>query len=267
MSLTTGIISIIGFILAIYILATTIMYFQQEKFIFFPVKTPSSYTYEQFPNATELFLEAQDGTILHSLHFTCKNPKGIVLYFHGNAGAIDSWGYGAVDFTKNGYDVLMPDYRSYGKSKGKLNYEAMRSDALVFYNYLAEKYPAQKIIIYGISLGSGIASDLATKVEAQQLILATPYTSISDMAKLSMGFFPIDLLLRYPFSNERHLTKVQYPIHIFHGTKDELIPYHQAVKLAQLFPNQDIMTTIPNGMHNNLSEFKIFQDKLSTLLQ
>jgi len=267
MSFTTGIISVLGFVLAFYILATTILYFQQEKFIFFPVKTPKTYTYEQFPNASEFYLEAKDGTILHSLHFSCKNSKGIVLYLHGNSGAIDSWGYAAEDFTKNSYEVLMPDYRSYGKSQGKLDYETMRSDALLFYNYLAKKYPVQKIVLYGISLGSGLASDLATQVQIQQLILVTPYTSIADMAKISMGFFPIDLLLRFPFNNEKNLTKVRCPIHLFHGTQDELIPYHQGVKLAQLFPNQNILTSIPNGMHNNLSDFKIFQDKLSTLLK
>ncbi|MEL6843269.1 MAG: alpha/beta hydrolase, partial [Bacteroidota bacterium] len=176
------------------------------------------------------------------------------------------WGYAAADFTSRGYHVLMPDYRSYGKSEGQLDYEALRSDARLFYNWVAKQYPADQIVLYGRSMGTGVATDLAIEVPAQQLILETPYTSINDMARIRMGFLPVDLLLRYPFSNLNKLKQVKCPFHLLHGTQDELIPYQHAVRLAEQFPGQQVLTTIPNGGHNNLSEFEIFQNRLNQLL-
>ena len=265
--MTFGIVSLILIILVGYIVVTFFMYFYQEKFIFFPTRVPLDFVYDFYPNATELFFDTDDGETLHSLYFKSQNTKGVVLYFHGNSEGIDSWGIYAEDFTKHDYDVLMPDYRSYGKSSGTLSAPSFRSDALLFYNYLSEKFPPEQIIILGRSLGSGIASDLATKVKAKLLILETPYLSIAAMAKLRMRFLPINYLLKYNFDNYKNLQLVNFPIHIFHGTHDELIPYQQAVALAQLFPNQDILTTIENGGHNNLGEFPSYQSKLEELLQ
>ena len=119
----------------------------------------------------ERYFQVDEQTTIHALHFYAKNPKGVILYFHGNAGSLKDWGHVAPDFVKLGYDVLISDFRTYGKSTGELTEEAFYQDAQMLYDFLKTKHQTDKIIIYGRSLGTGVAVDLASKNPAQQLSL------------------------------------------------------------------------------------------------
>ena len=253
-------------ILVIYIIACLILYWVQEKFIFFPTTLPKDYSFKQFRNFEEVYFKNGNNSQVHALHFKVPKPKGLVLYFHGNARALDTWAYAANDFIKRGYEVLMQDYRSYGKSEGTLSEKALHKDAMMIYNELNKKHHATDIIIYGRSLGTGIACQLATQVKARMVILETPYLSLVEMAKKKLFLFPVSLLLRYRMRNDLNIKKVQCPVHIFHGTEDELIPYEHAQRLEKLHGSKKILTTINEGTHNNLTDFDLFQDKLDDLL-
>ncbi len=254
-------------ILILYLLVCIVLFFLQEKFIFYPEKLDTSYPFDEFPDAEELFFEPTEGTKIHALHFKTQAPKSIVLYFHGNARALDDWGHRANHITKWGCDVFMADYRGFGKSKGKISEEAFHNDALFLYKYLTRNYNACDIILYGCSLGSGVATKLAGKVNAKLLILETPYMSLQAVAQTKMPFLPVSYLLKYKFRNDLNIKKVNCPIHIFHGTDDELIPYSQAVSLAALAGGANVLTTIPSGTHNNLSTFQSYHTKLGELLK
>ncbi len=258
--------SVLIALIAIYVALTLLLYFKQKDFIFYPTKLNQNYHFSQFKNAEESYFSAPDATI-HALHFKTKQPKGLVLYFHGNAGALDKWGYEASEFTKRGYDVVMPDYRSYGKSSGEISEKNLNADALMVYQNIVENRAPSDIVLYGRSLGSGIATELATKVDAKLLILETPYTSIGDVAKRGFFFFPIFRLLKFHFRNDKKIDKVNCPVHIIHGTNDELIPYSHALRLTEIHGDSSILTTIENGGHNNLVTFDEFQKTLDELLE
>ena len=259
------IVSVLIAIVVLYIGLILLLYLKQEKFIFYPTKLTQKYNFPQFKNFEELYFTANQATI-HALHFKTENPKGLVLYFHGNAGALDKWGYEAEEFIKRNFEVVMLDYRSYGKSTGKLSEKNMHEDASIIYHKMAENVDPSKIILYGRSLGSGIATELATKVRAKLLILETPYTSIDDVAKRGFFFLPVSSLLKFHFNNSQKIKNLNCPVHIFHGTKDELIPYSQSVNLAKIYGDDSILTTIQKGTHNNLITFEKFQKKLDELL-
>ena len=203
---------------------------------------------------------------INALHFKVENPKGTIYYLHGNARGLNSWGLEAANLTRFGYNVLMPDYRGYGKSSGRASETNMHSDCHFIYDQLKLMVPENKITLYGRSLGSGVATFLATKVNAKFLVLETPFLSVTKLAQKSVKIFPVTLLLKTSFRNDLHIPKINCPVHIFHGTDDELIPYHFAVDLAKIAPGKDNFTTILGATHNDLPLFDSFNEKLGQLL-
>ena len=125
---------------------------------------------------------------------------------------------------------------------------------------------ASQIIIYGRSLGTGVAIDLASKVQAKQLILETPFGNFPKMAQSRFKIFPVKLLLKYQFRNDLKIKKVTCPIHIFHGTEDQVVPYSESQQLIRILEHESILTTIPNGGHNNLGTFPLFWKKMKEIL-
>jgi len=257
---------IFGVLAALYLITALVLYLNQEKFIFLPAILSPNYKFSQFENAREVYLTREKGLRLHALYFTAKNPKGIILYFHGNKGALDAWGPAAADLSALGYDVLMPDYRGYGKSEGAPRKGILHKDAMAFYELLLKDHAAEDIVIYGRSLGTGIACRLATKVKAKLLILETPYLSLLAMAKLTLPFFPASWIMNYQMRSDITIKRVQCPVHIIHGTDDELIPYEQAVKLTKIYGDMSALTTIEGGRHSDLTEFDLFHETLRGLL-
>ena len=250
----------------IYVVIALILYIVQDKFIYYPSKLPQDYPFSEFPDAEELFYETAPGIKINALHFKVENPKGTIYYLHGNARGLNSWGLEADNLTRLGYNVLMPDYRGYGKSSGRASESNMHSDCLFIYNELKKSVPEKEIIIYGRSLGSGVATCLATKVNPSFLILETPFLSITQLAQKTVKILPVSLLLRTNFRNDLNIPNINCPVHIFHGTNDELIPYPFAVQLGKLAPGTDNFTTIPGGTHNNLPSYDAFNEKLESLL-
>ena len=119
------------------------------------------------------------------------------MYFHGNAGDLSRWGQIVSYYVDLQYDVFIMDYRTYGKSTGKLSEQALYDDAKVCYDYLKEKFDPSRITLYGRSLGTGIATQLASFNKAQRLILETPYYSLVDVAKERFPFLPVQSLMQY----------------------------------------------------------------------
>ena len=256
-------------LLSLYIFIVLFFYFKQASFIFYPTKIEKERRFYHLPKHEEWWLAAPDGIQLHGLYFptTSDHKKGLIIYFHGNAGSLEDWGIYADDLIIHGYDVLMPEYRGYGKSGGKVNEKAMHQDALAWYNEARKRSDPDHIILFGRSLGSGPATELATKVNIRSLILETPYWSIAAVASQSYPWLPIKQFIKYKFENGRKITKVRCPIYIFHGTKDLLINYNQAQRLLKAAgPNTELIT-IEEGGHNNLPLFEAYQHKLKKILE
>lgn len=244
------------------------MYFFQEKIIFLPSKIPAEHSFNFSQPFQEFFLTAKDGAQLNAVHIQNNSTKGVVLYFHGNSGNISDLNHVADLLTKKGYDAIFVDYRTFGKSTGKLSEQALNEDAQLFYDYTKKTYVENKIIVYGRSFGTGIVSRLAAKNKPCRLILESPFYSALDMGKYRFPFLPVSWLARFKFPSNEYLQNVNCPIYIFHGTADKVIPYKFALKLYESIPSDEKkMYTIENGGHKNLYDFDALKKGMDEALE
>lgn len=252
---------------SLYVMIGSVLYFFQEKILFLPTVLEQDFQYNFNTSFEELFLKTEDNATINALHFKAENAKGVVLYFHGNAGDLSRWGTITEYFVEKDYDVLVMDYRTYGKSVGKLSEDAMYKDAQYCYDYLLKHYTEDQITLYGRSLGTGIASYLASKNQPKQLILETPYFSILDVAKHRFPVLPVKQLLKYQFPTYQYLPKANCPILIIHGTEDTVVPYTSGKKLTELNIEELDFITVEGGGHNNLIQFEAYHKAIDNTLK
>src|SRR5450432_4943736 len=158
-----AVLNIIKVVAVIYILVCILLYFIQERLIFYPQKLPANYKFEFDQHFEELHFKTTDNVLLHGLLFKADSSKGLIFYLHGNAGSLASWGEIAKTYTDLHYDLFMLDYRGYGKSGGAINSEGqLHKDMQVVYDSLKTMYNESKIIILGYSIGTGPAAKLAS---------------------------------------------------------------------------------------------------------
>ena len=258
---------ILLFVTAAYVVVSVLLYFLQDYFMFKPEKLPADFQYDYENQETEEYnIETRDGANINGLRFKAREPKGIVFYLKGNSKSIKGWGKFAVDFTRLGYDVLMVDYRGFGKSTGRRSQKAIKRDMQVIYNKIKEKVPEKYIILYGRSLGSGFAAKLASMNNPRMLIMDAPYYSLSKVAKKFIPFMPLSLLIKFPMPTYKWLKYVNCPIHIIHGTDDRLIPYKTGVKLSKIKPKITTLHTVIGGGHKNLHTFESYHKMLHNII-
>ncbi len=259
-------IGIIIFII-VYILANILLYFLQERFIFKAEKLPSDF---KFDYGNQIFdeynIEVDPGVNINGIHFKVRNPKGVVLYLKGNSRSIKGWGKFAVDFTRHGFDVLMVDYRGYGKSTGKRTEAGIKKDLQYVYDRLKEQVDEKFITLYGRSLGSGFATKLASSNNPRLLILDAPYYSVKHITKRFLPIMPMALILRFPVKTYRWIEYVNCPIKIIHGTSDKLIPFKTSVKLSKINPKWARLYPVIDGGHNNLHTYPQYHRFLEEIL-
>ncbi|GHC52008.1 alpha/beta hydrolase [Ulvibacter litoralis] len=254
-------------VLITYIVISVLLYYLQDYFLFKPEKLPKDFQFLYENQVVEEYnIETRDGAIINGLHFKVENPKGVVLYLKGNSKSIKGWGKFAVDFTRHNYDVIMVDYRGFGKSTGKRSQKAIKRDLQFIYNTIKEEVSEKYIILYGRSLGSGFATKLASMNNPKLLILDAPYYSLTKVTKRYMPFMPLSLIIRYPMPTYKWLKYVKCPIRIVHGTDDKLISFKTSIKLSQIKPKQTRLYPIIGGGHKNLNTFEEYHKVLSEII-
>lgn len=255
------------FLVVIYLGICLFFYSYQESFLFHPRETAQDFSYEfNYPFVERWFDTPNEGRI-HTLTFKAQESKGLVFYLHGNAGSLRDWGWVYADFVPHGYDLLVLDYRTYGKSTGRLSQEFMINDAVFIYDELAKEYKEENIIIYGRSIGSGVAVQLAAQKSAKTLVLESPYYSIADVAKRIAPIFPLNILLRYKFESFRFIKDLNCPTYIIHGKADQVVPFSSGKKLAEQGGSNLVFIPIEEAQHNNISNYPEFGEMLDEVLQ
>jgi pimeloyl-ACP methyl ester carboxylesterase len=250
----------------IYVGLCVVFYFAQPLFFFRPERLAKSFTYKYPFPFTEVNFDMEDGGRVNALHFRVPNSKGVVFYIKGNSRSIKGWGKFAKDFVGKGFDFFILDYRGFGKSTGKRSEEILFSDLQQVYKWLSEAYGEDRIILYGRSLGSGMATRIASWNHPKLLILDSPYYSFLYHISRYAFLLPLRLILRYHIRTDRFIKKVQCPVHIIHGRRDRLIPYRQSEMLKALVPNIVTLHTIERASHNNLPSFPLYHDLLYDIL-
>ncbi len=250
----------------VYLAVCLFFYFAQDFFFFHPEKLPKGFRYKYPFPFEEVNFEMEDGGLVNGLHFKVPNAKGVVYYFKGNSRSIKGWGKFARDFLGKGYDFFVVDYRGFGKSTGQRTEAILYNDSQHVYKWLTKIYSEDRILIYGRSMGSGIATRIASWNDPKMLILDSPYFSFFHQVKRYGFILPIKWLLRYQIRTDRFLKKVSCPVFLIHGTKDRLIPFQASKDLKLISPNNTKLCPIEGGGHNNLPDFPEYHEILYDIL-
>ncbi|HRO70480.1 MAG TPA: alpha/beta fold hydrolase [Chitinophagaceae bacterium] len=257
----------IWYILLGIVVLSILIYLLQEKFIFKPEKLKKDFQFKYDIPFREYFFDIQPGVSINGLHFYRENPSGLILYFHGNSRSIKGWAKYARDFYRYNYDVVLVDYRGFGKSTGKRSEKEMLADMQFVYTTLKESYDEQHIIIYGRSIGSGFASKLASDNNPRFLILDAPYYSFLKVVERFVPILPVRFVLRYHLRTDRWVPQVKCHIYILHGTKDWLIPIKHSERLQKINPHKITLIRIHGGGHNNLPLFDEYHNFVRDILK
>lgn len=250
----------------IYIGLCLLFYFLQDYFFFRPEILPKHFEYRYPFPFDEVNFDMEDGGQINGIHFKVPNARGVVCYFKGNSRSIKGWGKFAKDFVGKGYDFFMIDYRGFGKSSGKRTEAMLYNDAQIVYKWLATQYAEEKIVVFGRSLGSGIAARIASWNNPKLLILDSPYYSFLYQVQRYGFWLPLSWILKYKIRTDHFIKKITCPIFIIHGTKDRLISFRQSQLLQQLLPRQIELIPIEGGGHNDLPSFAEYHEELYDIL-
>lgn len=258
----------VSILIMLYCLGGIIIYYGQEKIMLHPepVGIDSNYAFKapykevNIPYAAEVNMNVVQFTTKDSL------PKGVVLYFHGNKQNIARYASQADAFTKNGYEVWMLDYPGYGKSTGAFTEQRLYDWALTLYKLARARFKPDSIVLYGRSLGTGIATQLAAIRDCKYLLLEAPYYSFPSVMASYLPIYPYERLIRMKIPTWQYMQQVTAPVTIFHGDDDGVIRISNARKLQPYLKPGDQFITIEGGSHNDLSTFKPYQQALDSLL-
>ncbi len=228
-----------------------VMYLAQRKLQYFPDTrhaVPSDYSLEAI---TDVELTTKDGETIHGWYAKPGDPtKPLILYFQGNAEAIQSRWERAKLFTEEGYGVFMLSYRGYGGSTGTPTEAGLMLDAQAAYGFLREQgFSDDQLVYWGESLGSGIAVQLAAKHHPRAIILEAPFSSAADVARRSYWFLPVGLLMKDQFKSIDHVGSINAPLFIFHGDADVVVPYGLGQKLFDAAREPKKFHTVEGGGH------------------
>lgn len=247
------------------------VYYLQDYFLFHPepLTKASKYQFEQ-PFA-ELNIPIAEGINMNVVRFlpaadSTKPAKGAVLYFHGNKKNIAHYAGYASYFTSREFEVWMPDYPGFGKSTGELTEDLLHEFARQTYKLARSRYASDSIFIYGKSLGTGVAAQLATNSATKSLILETPYYSIHSLFSRYLPIYPVSRMIHMEFPTYQYLPRVLAPILIVQGTDDGVVPYSNASRLKPLLKAGDRFVTIEGGSHNDLTQYDQYQKSIDSVL-
>lgn len=260
-------IVLLAFFVVIYVFIVSYVYFNQVGMVFQTSQLSKDYQFDFQQKFEELNITSFDGIKLNGLLFEAEKSKGLIFYLHGNAGTLETWGKIAKIYTRLGYDIFILDYRSFGKSEGEIeNEEQLNKDVSVVYKTLTKRYPENKIIITGYSIGSGLATILASENHPKALILQSPYYSFTELSSSRVRFFP-DFMKKLHLETFRYLPKVKAPIYIFHGTDDQLISCSNSVRLNKLLDFKGHFCALKDQGHIGMNENNDFQKQLKLILE
>jgi pimeloyl-ACP methyl ester carboxylesterase len=262
MTLLVSVARIAAVCFTLYLLALTWLWFRQEKLLFAPDVLPADFQLAKAADIHELRIDVP-GASLSALHLRLPNPKGVVFFLHGNGGSLENWFVNPEYYRRANYDLFMIDYRGYGKSSGMIESEAqLRADVRAAWDSVAPQYAGKKVVIYGRSLGSGLAAGLSVElasVRAPDLtVLVSSYTSMAALAAEHYPWVP-QAILRYPMRTDVILGQIRNPLLLIHGTQDKLIAPAHSETLKALVP-QATLVQIPGAAHNDLQSFDAYLD-------
>ncbi|MCX6143385.1 MAG: alpha/beta hydrolase [Ignavibacteriales bacterium] len=245
---------IIAAVSALIIWTIVLMIFE-EKFIYFPQKYPKG-AYDQarsIPNLRDCWIKTKDSVTIHAWFAPAESARATLVVSHGNAGNISHRYLLLRSLQRHGFNVLMYDYRGYGRSEGTPTEDGIYKDGLAAYDYavsLPEVKP-ERVFLWGTSLGGAVAIDVATHRQVAGLILESTFTSAKDVARIVYPFLPVQLFMHTKLNSLEKIRTLSIPILLIHGAHDSIIPIGLGRKLFNAANEPKDFYEIPNADHND----------------
>jgi fermentation-respiration switch protein FrsA (DUF1100 family) len=239
-----------------YLGGLAVLFFAQRALIFpIPQAGRTTPVAAGFPQAEEHLLTTADGEKVIVWHVPAKPGHPVVLYFHGNGDFLAGFFGRFRDIIADGAGIVALSYRGYAGSSGKPSERGLLADAAAAYAFTTARYGADRIVVWGFSLGSGVAVALAAEQPVGKLILESPYTSIVDVAASVFPIFPMRLVMRDPFRSDERIARVNAPLLFMHGARDPTIPIKLGERLFALAHEPKQFVRFPSGGHNDLDDY------------
>ena len=236
------------------------MYFGQRKFLYFPSAVRTAPADAGLPDVAEKIIQTADGEKVIAWYGKAKSGQPTLLYFHGNGGALEVRRERIAKYLARGRGVFMMSYRGYSGSSGSPSEAANVADGKLAYAALIkEGVKAEDIIIYGESLGTSVAAQVAVEKPARGLILDSPFTSIVDRAAEVYPWLPVGLLLSDRYETREHIRNVKVPLFILHGEADMVVPVAMGRALFALANEPKEIVTLPGAGHGDHYKFGSFE--------
>jgi pimeloyl-ACP methyl ester carboxylesterase len=258
---------------AVYAGAVGWLYFWQERLLFEPDKLRDDEAICTDPDTREFFIDVP-GARLSVAHLARPNPRGVFFFLHGNSGNLKKWFVELDAFRQANFDVVMFDYRGFGKSTGEIeSEEQLRADVNAVWEHFAPLYEGKRVVISGQSLGTGLAAGLAAQLSAvgrapDLTLLVSPYSSMRALAAELYPWVPMSVL-RYPLHTLEHAAKLLGPVMLIHGDKDELIPIRHSEELCTAMGNgkcKPQLLRVTGAGHSDVHQFPTVRKALVSAL-
>jgi uncharacterized protein len=229
-----------------------LVYLGQRSLQYFPDRARTPPAVAGLPQAEEVLLDTTDGERVIVWHIPPRGEKPVILYFHGNGGALAWRGERLHSLTANGDGLVALSYRGYGGSSGRPSETGLIEDARATYAFAAARYPADRIVAWGESLGSGVAVALAAEKPVARMVLESPFTSITDVASSIYWYLPVRWLIKDPFRSDLRIGKVTAPVLMLHGERDNVVPIALGERPYGLISAPKRFVRFPGAGHNDL---------------
>lgn len=240
-------------IIVAYVVICVAMFGYQRKLMYLPyvgIEAPGNYGLVDF---TSLAISTSDNIKIQAWYHEARTGYPTIIYFHGNAGNMSHRAQYFSLLRDAGFGVLGIDYRGYGASEGTPSEEGFYKDGRAAVDYAQKELalPAKKIIIYGESIGTGVAVQMATEYKLAALILQSPFMSMTSAASYHYPWLPVPLLLRDHFDSASKIANVHTPLLLFHGESDGVVPISDGKTLLTLANEPKQAVYFPETGHNN----------------
>lgn len=239
-----------------YLGGLAVLYFKQRSMLF-PIPPVGRTAPEAagFPEAEEQVLTTADGEKVIVWHVPAKPGRPVILFFPGNGDFLAGRVSRFRGMISDGAGLVALSYRGYAGSSGQPSEQGLLQDAAAAYAFTSARYSAERIVVWGFSLGTGVAVALAAEHGIGKLILEAPYTSTADVAGARLRIVPVRWLMRDPFHSDQRIARVTVPLLIMHGSSDPTIPIVFGERLFALAHEPKQFVRFEGGGHENLDEF------------
>ena len=232
------------------------LYLFQRQLLYLPDRTRPELAGLTELGVREVTLSTDDGLSLLSWYLPPPPGRPVIVYFHGNGGHIGYRAERLLRFAREGYGVLMPEYRGYGGNPGAPSETGFYADGRAAAGFLdREGVAPNRLVLYGESLGSGVAVALAVQHEIGALILEAPPTSVAEVAQCPFPYVPASRMVTDRFDSLSRIGHVRAPILVLHGERDRVVPVRYGRALLDAAPEPKEAWFSAEAGHEDLARF------------